>query len=181
VLQRVIASAVGDFSEKPRPSYGSHLVGVVRVRVPPAVQKAADRRAVKVRASRVIYHVLDELLDLLADFLPTETVEAVAAVAEVKAVYAVRKKGVAAVAGCAVIEGTFDKGASVYRVLRAGAVVHEARAVTSLQHLKERVESVTKGRECGIALDEYEGFVSGDRIEAVKLSKKKGKLEVSWA
>ena len=36
------------------------------------------------------------------------------------------------------------------------------RGADSLQHLKDRVAEVSKGMECGIALDGFEGFEPGD-------------------
>jgi translation initiation factor IF-2 len=181
---RVVASSLGDFSEKDveyAAEFKAHLVGF-GAKIPAAVQKVADRKAVKVRASRVIYHVLDEVLDLLADYLPAETVETVAAVADVKTTFSLRGKrdDVSKVAGCAIAEGTFTKSAALYRVLRDGAVVHEAKAVSSLQQFKDRVETVAKGKECGIGLDGFEDFAAGDKIVAVALAKKKPKLTLNW-
>lgn len=181
---RVVAAAVGDFSEKDveyAAEFKAHLVGF-GAKIPAAVAKVADRKDVKVRTSRVIYHVLDEVLELLADYLPSEMTETVVSVADVKSVFALRGKrdDVTNVAGCAIIEGTFTKSATLYRVIRDGDVVHEAKAVSSLQQLKERVESVSKGKECGVGLADWGEFAAGDKIVAVSLTKKKANLKVKW-
>jgi len=143
-----------------------------------------------VRASRVIYALLDDVLDLLADHLPVQLVDAVVAAAEVKAVFAVKGaagggRGEGAVAGCAVTEGTFARDAAKFRVVRDGVVVHEARDCTSLQHFKDKVTSVAKGRECGIALGAnaagaFADFRPNDRIQALSVTKKKQKILVNW-
>lgn len=57
----------------------------------------------------------------------------------------------------------------------------QASAVASLAHFKERVESVRKGSECGIALEGVTaGYEVGDRILAVKVTREKQKLEVRY-
>jgi translation initiation factor IF-2 len=41
--------------------------------------------------------------------------------------------------------------------VRGSATVAEVAAVASLAHFKDRVESVKKGSECGIALEGFAG------------------------
>ena len=68
------------------------------------------------------------------------------------------------------VDGVLRAKAGV-RVVRAGRggradgddVVHDApRGADSLQHLKDRVAEVSKGMECGIALDGFDDFQPGD-------------------
>lgn len=98
-----------------------------------------------------------------------------------KALFNVSSAAESTVAGCVITEGTFARsGATLYRLLRGDAAVAEVGAVASLAHFKERVESVKKGSECGIALEGVSEYAVGDRIVAVKVVRTKQTLEVRY-
>jgi hypothetical protein len=185
VVPRIIASGVGEVSERDvelAADAGAHVLAF-NAKVAASTQKAADRKKVQLRSSRVIYHLLDEVAELLAEQLPSQTVEETLAVAEVKAVFslnAARKGDADKVAGCVVTEGTFTRAADVYRVLRDGVTVGQAAELASLQHLKDKVESVKKGTECGMALVDVRDYAPGDRIVAIKLKSVKQKLALRF-
>ena len=184
VLPRVVQATVGDFTEKDvvyASEFKAALIGFGAA-ASPAVGKAAERARVVLKAAPVIYHVLDFLLEHLADALPAEDVEGIISAAEVKTVFSLRKGSDVAsvIAGCAIVEGEFKMGANKYRVMRDGEILHETKSITSLQHLKERVTSVVKGRECGIGLGEFTDFKAGDRIVAIGVTKRKQVIKVGW-
>ena len=100
---------------------------------------------------------------------------------QVKALFTVSNAAESTVAGCVITEGTFARsGATLYRLLRGTTTVAEVSAVASLAHFKERVESVKKGSECGIALQGVSEYAVGDRIVAVKVVRTKQTLEVRY-
>ena len=186
VAPRIVSATVGDFTEKDvayAAEFKATLIGF-GARAPPAVSKAAERVGVVLKTESVIYRVLDFLLLHLADALPVEDVEGVVATAEVKAVFTLRGKGdetAAIIAGCTVIEGELKMGAAKYRVIRDGEVLHESSALASLQHLKDRVTSVAKGKDCGVGLAAWNDFKAGDRIVAIGITKKKQGISVKWS
>jgi translation initiation factor IF-2 len=182
VLPRVVASSVGDVSDKDveyADEMKAHILAF-NARVPSPVAKAAERRKVQLRSSRVIYHLLDEAMELMAAVLPLEAKEEVIAVAEVKVVFDMNtnKGGPNQIAGCAISEGTFGRTADVYRLVRDGKTLHEATSIKSLQVVKDKVESVAKGKECGLSLPDWADYVAGDRVLAVKRTMTKRKLVV---
>lgn len=185
VVPRVVSPAVGEVSERDvdlAADMGAHILAF-NAKVSAAVQKHADRKKLKLRASRVIYHLLDEVADLLAEHLPSQTEEETLATAEVKAVFnlnAARKGEPERVAGCVISDGTFTRHADKFRLVRNGEVVAETTELGSLQHLKDRVESVKKGQECGMSLPDVRDYVVGDRIVAVKFKTVKPKLELRF-
>ena len=133
------------------------------------VSSAAKRAKVDVRRHSVIYALIDDVRAALCDALPPRVVEESVGRAEVLQTFAI-DGGATLVAGCRVVDGVLRAKAGV-RVVRAGRggradgddVVHDApRGADSLQHLKDRVAEVSKGMECGIALDGFEGFEPGD-------------------
>jgi translation initiation factor IF-2 len=185
VLPRVVASSVGEVREKDveyAEAHGAHVLAF-NAKVSAAVQKLADRKRLKIRAARVIYHLLDEVCELLGEHLPAEFEEEVVAVAEVKAVFALnanRKSDPEKVAGCLVLEGELKRGLPTYRLLRDGALVHEGAKLGSLQIFKERVDAVAKGKECGASIEGWHDYAVGDRIHGVRAREKKRKLVVSF-
>lgn len=188
VLPRVVHTGVGEVTERDveiAGDFGAHILAF-NAKVPPAVQKAAERRKVRLVSGRVIYHLLDEVCELLADYMAHTTAEEVAAVAEVKQVFAVNAKraggvGGTPVAGCVILEGTFLRsGMTVYRLMRGDDIVGTAVAVESLLHFKDKVESVKKGSECGMVLAGLADYAPGDRILAVRNKTVKPKLVVRY-
>ena len=185
VVPRVVSAAVGDVSEKDvayAAETGAHLLAF-GARVPAAVARAAERAKVQIRRGDVIYHVLDDICALLASHLPPVTEEDVLAVADTRSVFALnaRRGATAAVAGCVVLEGTLTTKAARYRLVRDGATVFECAALASLQHFKDRVESVKKGSECGLSLEGWAGeYAVGDRIHAIAVRTVPQKLVIAW-
>jgi translation initiation factor IF-2 len=185
VFPRVIASAVGEVTEKDverGKDMGAHILAF-NAKISPAVQKLADKAEIKLRGSRVIYHLLDEVCDLLGEYLPIEHEEETVAVAEIKQVFtlnASKKTDPDKVAGCVIQEGTFVKNLAKYRVTRDGVAVGEAVSLSSLQHLKDKVESVKKGQDCGMSLTGFNDFMVGDKIVAIRIKQKKQRLQVQF-
>jgi translation initiation factor IF-2 len=187
VMPRVVAAAVGDITERDVEYAAEMRAQVVAfgARASGAVQKAAERAKIKLLHGRVIYHVLDELCDVLGALLPAERSEEVLAGAEVKGVFQVASKraagaGAGSVAGLLVTEGTLAKGASLYRVTRGEEVVHEAPALSTLRHLQNNVDAAKKGTECGITLGEWGEWRVGDKLAAVRVKTATKRLEVRW-
>ena len=69
-------------------------------------------------------------------------------------------------AGCRVTEGSI-RGSSRYRVVRGGEVVHEG-ACASLKRHKLDVETVGKGTECGVVLEEFVPAL-GDVLQCISV------------
>ena len=69
----IVSASVGEVREKDveyADAMKAHVLAF-NARVPAAVQKAAERRKLKIRGARVIYHLLDEVCELLGEHLPT--------------------------------------------------------------------------------------------------------------
>lgn len=177
--------SVGDITEKDviyAEETGAHILAF-GVRVPSAVQKLAEKKKVTIISSKVIYHLLDELCELLGSYLPVEWEEEIVGVAEVKAVFSLnvsKKTDPSTVAGCVIVDGTFAKSAQKFRIIREGEQLHEDTSLSSLQHMKERVESVKKGSECGMSLPGFNEYTVGDKIQAIRLKPKKRKVALNF-
>eukprot|EP00887_Chlorella_sp_A99_P006846 scaffold2.g6846.t1 len=131
------------------------------------VDAQAKQKGLDIRCQRVIYHLLEDVGDLITGAAPKVEHEVVNGTAEVLQVFSLkggRGKEASAVAGCRVTEGSLKAGAR-YRVLRGGEVVHEG-ACASLRRHKLDVETVGKGTECGVALEGGFAPALGDVLQA---------------
>merc|ERR1719424_397091 len=68
------------------------------------------------------------------------------------------------VAGCKVLTGYIKVGCNI-RILRGNLIVYEGK-LQSLRQVKEIVEKVDAGEECGISFDDFQGMEPNDRVEA---------------
>ena len=84
-----------------------------------------------------------------------------------KQIFSIGKVG--NIAGCACTDGDIVKAGNV-RVLRGAKIVFEGR-IKTLKHLKEDVQTITSGMECGMNFFEWEDMEEGDIVECYTMSK----------
>jgi translation initiation factor IF-2 len=135
------------------------------VRASPQASELASRDGVEIRYYSVIYNVIDDVKAIMAGRLAPETIEKALGRAEVREVFSIPKVG--KVAGCLVAEGMFRRGAKV-RLTRDDAVIHDG-TLKSLRRFKDEAREVQQGYECGMALEGYQDFRIGDRIECYEV------------
>lgn len=133
--------------------------------------------SVEVMQHNVIYHLLDEVMAVVAAAEAgavggaSGVTEEVVGSALVMAVFPMiqNRKEVGKVAGVRVQDGTLSAGSGVvYRVLRDGQVVFEG-PISSLKQQRNAVSAVGKGNECGVALAEgsFADYQPGDIVQCV--------------
>lgn len=96
--------------------------------------------------------------------------------AEVKAVFGSGKKKVA---GCVVTQGKVQKGATV-TVKRGKKIVHEGKII-SLRRVKDDVNEVNEGTECGLGVEDFLEWSEGDVLECFLVVTKNRRLEEAKA
>lgn len=146
------------------------------VKAPGSVEKYADNKGVEIRLYKVIYDLIDDVRSAMEGLLEPVEEQVPIGVAEVRATFS---SGSGRVAGCMVIEGKIVKGCGV-RVVRKGKAVHVG-VLDSLRRVKEMVEEISAGLECGIGLEDYDDFEVGDTLEAFNSVQKKRTLEEASA
>jgi translation initiation factor IF-2 len=77
---------------------------------------------------------------------------------------------VGTIAGCLVQNGEINRNDSA-RVLRNGVVIIDTK-INSLKHLKDVVNKVSAGMECGITLEKFNDVRVGDLIQTYTKVKK---------
>ncbi|MFP4281059.1 MAG: translation initiation factor IF-2 [Opitutales bacterium] len=131
----------------------------------------AKHNDVKIFKGDIIYQVIDEIKEAMAEELEPELRESKVGAAEVRAVFPLGKNFVA---GCMVTEGKVTRGAKAI-IYRDREVVVESR-VKTLRRFKDDANEVRAGYECGIAVADFNGYEEGDIIEVFAVEKIKPSL-----
>ncbi|MDG2990241.1 translation initiation factor IF-2 [Candidatus Synechococcus calcipolaris G9] len=137
-------------------------------------RQAADQNNVDVREYNIIYKLLDDLEGAMEGLLEPELVEEDIGQAEVRAVFPLSK---GSVAGCYVQSGKLVRNCKV-RILRKNQVVYTG-VLSSLKRIKDDVKEVAAGYECGIRMDDFQGWQEGDLISAFQTVAKRRTLNPS--
>lgn len=173
VEMKVIASEVGIVTKNDVliASTAGACILAFNTKLDNGVTPFAKHHGVVIYQHTIIYQLVDQVMDLMADLLEPELRESKLGAARVRQVFQVAK-GV--VAGCLVTEGKVANGAHV-RVVRDGKLIASSK-VTALKRFKDDVSEVRAGTECGIRLDHHENFQEGDVLEIFEVTKVKPSL-----
>jgi translation initiation factor IF-2 len=114
----------------------------------------------------IIYELIDQVKDAMADLLEPEIREVKIGAAQVRQVFPLAKSWVA---GCMVTEGKIQRDA-IARLLRKGKQVADS-TVATLKRFKDDATEVRAGYECGIQLAGVNTYEEGDLIEVFEIHK----------
>ena len=135
-----------------------------------AAEKAKHEN-VQIKLYAIIYELIDEVKEAMAGLLEPVIKENVLGSAEVRQIFELSKG--TPVAGCMVSSGRIVKGKA--RVRRRRDVIYEG-IVQSLRRFQDEVNEVRAGMECGIRIEGYGEFQTGDVIESYSTEKVAAKL-----
>ncbi len=169
----VVDMGVGDITRNDvimSSAAGSSIVGF-NVGMENGVNNVAKHHGIKLFQHNIIYELIDQVKDAMADMLEPELRENKIGAAEVRQVFPLGK---GKVAGCMVTEGRVQRDA-LARLMRNGQMVHESR-VSTLKRFKEDTTEVRAGYECGIQLEGYNAYQEKDSIEVFEILKIKPSL-----
>ena len=160
---KVISSGVGGINETDVNFAIAKKAMIVafNVRLDSNARVRSKEQNVNIRHYSVIYQLLEELKQSLSGMLSPTFKETMIGLAEVRETFKSPKFEL--IAGCMVTEGVINRNKPV-RVLRDNVVVFEGQ-LQSLRHLKENVDKIRKGTECGIGIQGYNDVKVGDQIE----------------
>jgi translation initiation factor IF-2 len=173
VSLEMVHSAVGTITESDvvLASASKAIVIGFHTRVDGSAAEAAKREAVQIRLYSIIYELIDEVRNAMAGLLEPILKESVLGSAEVRQLFQLSKGGV--VAGCMVSNGRIQRGRC--RVIRRKTTVFEG-TIQSLRRFQDEANEVRSGLECGIRLDGFHDFQTGDIIEHYAIEKVAQKL-----
>ena len=166
VVLEIIHSAVGPISESDilLASASDAVVVGFNVKVEAMAVPAAKREGVQIKLYSIIYELLDQIKDAMAELLDPELRETVIGHAEVKQIFQL-SKGI--VAGCLVTDGRIARTARA-RVVRKRQPVYDG-GLSTLRRFQDDVKEVRSGLECGIKLGDFSEYQVGDIIECYQL------------
>lgn len=164
VRLRLIHGSTGGITESDimLASASNAIVIGFNVRPIPKAAELAEQEQVDVRLYTVIYEAISDVEKAMLGLLAPTYNEKTLGRAEVRAIFRITRVG--AVAGCYVREGVMRRNAMA-RVIRDSVVIHEGR-IASLRRIKDDIEEVQVGFECGVGLGRYQDIKEGDTIES---------------
>jgi translation initiation factor IF-2 len=127
---------------------------------------AAKRDNIQIKLYSIIYELLDQVQEAMAGLLDPITRENIIGTALVKQVFQLSKFRVA---GCVVQSGRLARGARA-RVLRGKQPIYDGGFQT-LKRIKDDVNEVRSGLECGVRLGNFDEYEVGDIIQCYTLEK----------
>jgi len=139
---------------------GATVIGF-NVRLDNGVQSLAKHHEIHIVQHEIIYELIDQVEEAMAELLDPELREKKLGATEIRQVFGVGKNRT--VAGCMVTEGSIKRGGTA-RVMRSGVCVHESK-IDTLKRFKDDVKEVRAGYECGVHVAGYEAYEEGDVIE----------------
>ncbi len=170
----IILSGVGNITENDVQLAAASRAVVVgfHVGVQGKASKLARQEGVEIRLYDVIYELIDDIRQALADLLGVEVREEIVGEAEVKQVFPLARR--TAAAGCVVTKGKVLASERA-RLLRSRETLFDGR-IASLRRFQSDVPEVREGQECGIRLEGFDSFQPGDVIQCYRVEKIKPQL-----
>lgn len=155
---------IGEENIKLAATVGAIVIGF-NVKVAPTAQKLAENEHVLVRNYTIIYELLDDVEEVVNTLLEVGQLEEVLGKANIIAEFPHGKNE--KIAGCRMVEGIIAKGQRI-RVVREEKVIGETK-LKSLKKVKEEVNKVEKGNDCGMLFDPPVDFIIGDVVESFRV------------
>ncbi|KAL5551908.1 hypothetical protein UlMin_002084 [Ulmus minor] len=146
---------------------------------PSSLSLAAAQASIKLFLHRVIYHLLEDVGNMIVDKAPGTYETQVAGEAEVLGIFELKGRSKARgadvkIAGCRVLDGHVTRSSTI-RLLRSGEIVFEG-SCASLKREKQDVDTVKKGNECGLVIRDWDDFQIGDVIQCLEQVVRKPKF-----
>jgi translation initiation factor IF-2 len=178
VTLRYLLTGAGDMSisDVDLAAASSALLVGFNLEASDAVETHAKRLGVTIMTYKVIYDIVDDIKAAMEGRLKAVEERVALGKAEVKAVFGSGKKKVA---GCVVTQGKVQKGAMV-AVKRGKKIVHEGKLI-SLRRVKDDVNEVSEGTECGLGVEDFLEWSEGDVLECFLVVTKNRRLEEAKA
>jgi translation initiation factor IF-2 len=135
------------------------------------VTPLAKHHNVRIETFSIIYELGDKVREMMADLLEPDLKEIKLGAAEVRATFPLAK---GFVAGCLVTEGKVGRN-NTARLRRGKESIYVGKVAT-LKRFKDDANEVRAGLECGIKLDDFNGYQTGDVIECFEVQKVRASL-----
>ncbi|MDP3710710.1 MAG: translation initiation factor IF-2 [bacterium] len=159
----ILRSGIGNINETDvKLATATRLVTIVgfKVKTESAVKEMAEKTNVKIVTGDIIYELLDNVKEGLADLLPPVVNRL--DIGRLKILKCFKKDGAKQIVGGRVEEGKIEKGA--YVEIKRGTAVVDRGKINQLQKDKIDIDSVQKGFECGMMVESKGEIKEGDML-----------------
>jgi translation initiation factor IF-2 len=136
------------------------MIVAFNVKTEDEARRAAEFNGVTIRDYNVIYTLIEDIEQMLTGMLEPRYHEVVHGHALVRQTF---KAGRKVIAGCVVSDGVIHRRDRV-RLSRGSQQLWEG-TMASLRRVKDDVNEVREGFECGILLEGWDDLVEGDTME----------------
>ena len=162
----ILHEGIGDISESDimLASSSENYSAVVGfgVKIRSKAEEKSEQLDIPVETYDIIYDLVDSVKRAIGEVKGPQYEEVKEGEIEVRQVFNITGSG--QVAGCYVESGKVTNK-SIIKVWRNSELVHEGK-IESLKRFKEDVKEVGEDYECGISVEDFEGFEEGDTLEA---------------
>lgn len=155
---------IGEENIKLARAVGAIVIGF-NVSIARTAQKLAENEHVLIRNYNIIYELLEDVEEVVNTLLEVGQLEEILGKADIIAEFPHGKSE--KIAGCRIVEGIIAKGQKI-RIVRDGKSISETR-LKSLKKVKEEVNRVEKGNDCGMLFDPPIDFQIGDTVESFRV------------
>ena len=137
----------------------------------PGTKQASAKSNILIENYQIIYALIEDIKRRMEDLLDPEYSEVPVGEAEVSTVFSLANRKIA---GCRVINNKLLKNSWI-KVIREEKVIYQGK-IESLKRVREDVEEIQAGNECGIFISEFQLWQSGDKIHSFDLIPKQKSL-----
>lgn len=155
---------IGEENIKLAATVGAIVIGF-NVKVASGASKLAENEHVLIRNYNIIYELLEDVEEVVNTLLEVGQLEEVLGKANIIAEFPHGKNE--KIAGCRMVEGNIAKGQKI-RIVREGQNIGETK-LKALKKVKEEVNKVEKGNDCGMLFDPPIDFQIGDAVESFRV------------
>ncbi|MBI2085856.1 translation initiation factor IF-2 [Candidatus Daviesbacteria bacterium] len=155
---------IGEENIKLAATVGAIVIGF-NVKVASGAQRLAENEHVLIRTYNIIYELLEDVEEVVNTLLEIGQLEEVLGKANIIAEFPHGK--LEKIAGCRMTEGIIAKGQKL-RIMREGKSIGEVK-LKSLKKVKDEVNKVEKGNDCGMLFDPAVDFAIGDVVESFRV------------
>jgi translation initiation factor IF-2 len=150
------------------------LIGF-HTRANPKTVSLAEKERVEIKYYSIIYDVVNEIKSAMEGLLEPERIEKIIGTLEIRDIFKITRVG--NIAGCMVTSGKVSKSANVRVISKeSGDILFEGK-IKTLKRMKDDVNEVLSGFECGLLLDGYNDFAVEDTIEVYEINEIAKKLK----
>lgn len=139
-----------------------------------AAKELAKSNNIKILNHNVIYHLIEEIKNIMSSMLDPIIEEQYIGTADVKKLFIISRLGT--IAGCYVSDGVIKRNNSKIKVIRNNKNVFEGK-IKSMKHEKDEIKESKQNHECGILAEGYNDFQEGDKIECYEIIQKSRTIE----